>query len=273
LKRRLAAHAFDLAIDLSGDGASRPILLLAEARYRVGFGPHDFGWLATGFGALTRDPLNGHECAPHTTKLMGLIEWLGALARPHASVIRRKDLARESLVAFGIAANERYVVLHTGARLKFSRWPHYAELARLVLEGTDCKVVAMADDGEFRAALPPDLARNPRFQLIDQRLQFDQFDALLSFCAAFVGNDSGPKHLASLRGAPVVSIHCARNNWNEWGQENTGYIVSRRVPCAGCSVHFEPEDCGKDFACVVNVRTEEVFEALSRALDEGGKVG
>jgi hypothetical protein len=39
-----------------------------------------------------------------------------------------------------------------------------------------------------------------------------------------------------------------RNNWSEWGQENTGNIVSRRVPCGGCSIHHDEEECGKNFA-------------------------
>jgi ADP-heptose:LPS heptosyltransferase len=85
----------------------------------------------------------------------------------------------------------------------------------------------------------------------------------VSFCSVFVGNDSGPKHLAALRGANVVSIHLARNNWNEWGQENNGYIVSRRVPCAGCSIHHDPEECGKGFPCITNISAEEVYGAIS----------
>jgi ADP-heptose:LPS heptosyltransferase len=97
-------------------------------------------------------------------------------------------------------------------------------------------------------------------------LEFDQFDALLSYCSLFVGNDSGPKHLASLRGAKVVSVHMARNNWNEWGQENSGYIISRRVPCAGCLVWHNPEECGKDFACIRGIKPEEVMGAVLKLL-------
>jgi ADP-heptose:LPS heptosyltransferase len=101
-----------------------------------------------------------------------------------------------------------------------------------------------------------------RFQLLDKRLPFDDFDALLSFCTVFVGNDSGPSHLASLRGANVVNIYLNRHNWNEWGHENKGYIISRKVPCAGCNVHHDPEECGKDFACITNISPEEVFRTV-----------
>ena len=64
----------------------------------------------------------------------------------------------------------------------------------------------------------------------------------------------------------MVSIHMARNNWNEWGQENGGYIVSRKVPCAGCVLHHHPEECGKDFACIRRIMPDEVFAAVQQLL-------
>jgi hypothetical protein len=65
-----------------------------------------------------------------------------------------------------------------------------------------------------------------------------------------------------LRGANVVNLFLARQNWNEWGHENRGYIISRRVPCAGCNIYYDPEDCGKGFACIVNISPEEVFRTV-----------
>ncbi len=97
-------------------------------------------------------------------------------------------------------------------------------------------------------------------------LPFDQFDALLSFCSVFVGNDSGPKHLAALRGAEVVSIHSSRIGWNEWGQEQTGVVISRQVPCAGCSLHYDPEECGQDVACITRITVPEVFREVQALL-------
>ena len=69
----------------------------------------------------------------------------------------------------------------------------------------------LADDPTTRATLPPTLLESDRFVLLDQRLSFDALDALLSHADLFVGNDSGPKHLASLRGTPVVV-----NQWASW---------------------------------------------------------
>jgi ADP-heptose:LPS heptosyltransferase len=222
--------------------------------------------LSAGFEANTRDPFNTLEQVPHTNKVLALIEYFGSIIGSHAQVIGRADLSREMLAPYGISQTDRYAVLHAGARIKFSRWPYYRELASMILERTELKVLMFADNPQDGRQLVPDAADAARFRLLDRRLPFDEFDALLSFCTVFVGNDSGPKHLAALRGAKVVSIHMARNNWNEWGHENEGYILSRRVPCAGCVIHHFSEECGKDFACITNIRPEEVFAAVKSLL-------
>lgn len=198
---------------------------------------------------------------------MGLIEWFGAFLGNCCQIIERSDPSRERLVPYGLAANDKFVVLHTGARLKFKQWPHYDKLASMILDKTSLKVVMMSDDPATSLNLPTVLMANNRFRLLDKRLPFDDFDAFLSFCAVLVGNDSGPAHLASLRGVNVVNLFMARQNWTEWGHENNGYVISRRVPCAGCNIFYDPEECGKGFACIVNITPEEVFQTILKCLE------
>jgi ADP-heptose:LPS heptosyltransferase/glycosyltransferase involved in cell wall biosynthesis len=266
LRQELEKYKFDIAIDFAESGVSRPLLLLSGAPFKLGFKPDEFPWLSSGIDGGTRDIVNGMQRVPHTNVIVGLIEWLGTLLKSQQTIVRRSDLTRAMLLPFGLAETDRFVVLHTGARLEFSRWPYYFELASMLLKHTNLKVVMMSDDPMERLKLNQALTESDRFTLIDKRPSFDEFDAMLSFCDVFVGNDSGPKHLASLRGANVVSIHMARNNWNEWGQENRGFIISRKVPCAGCVIQHEPEECGKDFACIVNVTPMEVFDTVRQLL-------
>ena len=266
LKQVLAPYNFDVGIDLSVSNNSRLLLLLSEAKFLVGFKDPEYPWLDMEFDVNTHDPRNGLEPIPHSAKVLALIETFGAALRDRTEVIRRLALSRFELAPFGLAEGGPFAILHTGARLVYSRWPYFNRLAEMLLASTDLRIVMMADDVSMREALPSQLTSSDRFQLIDRKLPFDQFDALLSFCSVFVGNDSGPKHLASLRGANVVSLHMARNNWNEWGQENTGYVISRRVPCAGCVIQHDPEECGKGYACIVNIKPEEVFGAVMEVI-------
>jgi ADP-heptose:LPS heptosyltransferase len=268
LRRKLAPYQFDLAVDLADSRVSRPLLLLSGARFLFGCYDRDWPWLSAGFEANTHDRLNRMDVAPHSSKVLALVERIGTLLTTSAEAIRRNDLTPAMLVRYGLEEAERFAVLHTGARIEFSRWPHYGALAALILAKTDLKVVMLADDSAVRANLPSDLLRSGRFQLLDTRLSFDDLDALLSFCTIFVGNDSGPKHLASLRGANVVSIHSARVNWNEWGQEITGSIISRKVPCAGCLIYHDAEECGKEFACISRISLEEVFAVVEKYIKQ-----
>ncbi|WP_419828250.1 glycosyltransferase family 9 protein [Sphingomonas sp.] len=266
LAELLAAHRFDMAIDLSENAWARRVLMLSGARFLYGFrAGDDFPGLDLDLEGNTHDPRNGHEMVPHTNKLLGMMEWLAALARSEPNIQPRTRPTAQALAALGLRPGRRYAVIHDGARLAFSRWPHFDALVETILRETDLDV-AMLRDEATPAPLPEALDRSERFHLLPARLSFDGFDALLADCAVFVGNDSGPKHLASLRGAPVVSIHMARNNWNEWGQESGGTIVSRKVPCAGCLIHYDPEECGAGFVCLRAITPAEVMEAIARTL-------
>jgi ADP-heptose:LPS heptosyltransferase len=266
LAAQLKPYSFDMAIDLSENPTARLLLPLSGAPFLVGFSSDGMPGLSIDLTGNTHDRWNFHEMVPHTNKQLGLVEWMGALLRSEPNLVRRADLDPGRLAAFGPLPEARFALLHDGARLPFSRWPFYPDLAQLIIERTDLQVVMLTDDPGLDERLPETLSRSPRFRLIERRLAFDDFDALVSYCAVFVGNDSGPKHLASLRGAKVVSLHMARNNWNEWGQENGGYIISRKLPCAGCLIHYEPEDCGKDHVCIRGIRPDEVFAAVERLI-------
>ena len=260
LRAELHARGFDLAIDLADNSPSRYLLTLSGARSLFGMSGDHYGFLDQGFQLRTRDPANGSEEIAASAKALAMVEALGIALRSHGETLRRTDLSPALLRTHGVTPG-RYAVLHAGARLPFSRWPHYPALAALILDRTDWDVVIIGDNALPPDSLSPRLVGEPRFHLIEHSPPFDELDALVSYCGLFVGNDSGPKHLASLRGVEVVSLHCARNNWSEWGQENRGVIMSRRVPCAGCQIEQHPEECGREIACLRLISPEEVFAA------------
>jgi ADP-heptose:LPS heptosyltransferase/tetratricopeptide (TPR) repeat protein len=262
LAAKLRPFNFDLAIDLATSGVSRPLLRLSGAPFTFGTGDALFPWLSASFDFNIQDPVTGTDRFPHSAKVLAMIEALGAALGSQATVMGRDDLKRENLIPLGLPAGEPFVVLHAGARIGFSHWPHYPALARLLLDGSRQHVVILTEDHSMRARLPVDLLASDRFLLIDRRLPFDDLDALLSFCTVMVGNDSGPKHLAALRGTQVVTLFTNRISYAEWGQEATGVIMTRKVPCAGCQIFHDADECGKDFICITGIRPDEVFDTV-----------
>ena len=261
LRQELAAFNLDLAIDLGEGAESRPLLLLSGAPFLVGFKDRNFPWLTVGFDFNGHDAIDRTEIMPPARKILALVESLGAMLTPTTGMMRDAALDRSRLAAFGLSADRPYAVLHAGARLAYTRWPHFATLARLLIAQTDLTVVLFDEDTQPARDLEGEVEQG-RFLRLAGQLKFQDFDTLLSHCAVFVGNDSGPKHLAALRGVPVVGLHMARLNWSEWGQERTGFIISRRVPCAGCGIGEQSEDCAKDFACLRHIQPEEVLQVV-----------
>jgi len=264
LREALTRHCFDIAIDLCEGDDSRALLLLSGAKFLYGFKDRQSPWLDAGLDFNAHDPVNVIEVIPPSRKLVLLIEGLAVMMHNQATPALNPD--RSGLAERGIGEGERYAVIHAGARLAYSRWPHFDTLVAMLLERTDLKVVLFSDDAATALAAAEAAGHSARVHVVQGQIPFAEFDALLSHCTIFVGNDSGPKHLAALRGAPVVSLHMARLNWSEWGQEMRGRIISRRVPCAGCGIGLDGEDCGKEFACLRNIRPEEVFAAVEQVL-------
>jgi ADP-heptose:LPS heptosyltransferase len=263
LRRELKDESFDLAIDLSPGSDTRPLLRLANARYRVGFKPDQFRWLSFGVDIQTRDDVNLKEGASHATLISSFVNAVGGAFQHRPHTVKSRVANWEALKKFGIRRDIPFAVLHSGARLQIKRWPvaHYVELARMTAVESGLHTVLFLENPGDGALLrnidiPPD-----KLHVISGAATFEELDSLLSLCSVFVGNDTGPKHLAALRGVPVVSIHMGQVNWDEWGQEGDGVIVTRNVPCYGCGIE-DVAECGKGLACLVHIKPREVYEAV-----------
>jgi ADP-heptose:LPS heptosyltransferase len=229
----------------------------------VGFWPQEFPWLDFGLDVRSRDVVTGGSRLPQQALCNILIDGLSSLAR-HVSVHRsRPDSDWSLLEPFGIEPDMPYFLLHTGGRTRARKWPiaHFVALGQLLVARTGQRVIMVADDpaefdGDSRELLQAD-----DIHLIDHRLPFDILDTLISLCTVFVGNDSGPKHLAAYRRTPVVSIQHGPLSWSEWGQDGVGLIVAHRVPCSGCGIELA-EECGKNLACLYSIMPETVFGAV-----------
>ena len=263
-ERRISAlfaqEAVDMAIDLCVGAETRPLLRLFRARYLIGFDPHKFDFLDFGITTRASDKVNRASILSHAAHVRTLVEALAvALATRQPSVARRTD-DRALLGAHGLNAGA-YWVIHTGARHAINCWPmaHYLDLAARLDAAFGVPIALFADnppDAAMRARLPADT----RVRLFE-KMPFDDFDAIIANAGLFVGNDSGPKHLAAVHGVETVSIHINRMNWREWGQDGAGLIISKRVPCAGCALNDEAQ-CGMAVACIRTITVDEVFDAI-----------
>ncbi len=259
LRALFAAEHYDLAIDLCPGDETRPLLLLTGATYLIGFNADRFTFLDHGIGLQSRDKVNRMERMSHAAAVMTLVEAVAVAASPRRPSVPRVAPSRAVLEAQRLQAGD-YAVLHTGARHPINRWPtaNFLAVAERLLAETALTVVIFSDDPA--AAAHPALRDNDRVRILDV-IDGDAFDAIVSGARLLVGNDSGPKHLAAVRGVPTVSLHVDRLNWSEWGQDGPGTILSKRVPCTGCGLN-DIQLCGRGAVCVRSIRVDEVMAAI-----------
>lgn len=145
---------------------------------------------------------------------------------PCAQVFPQRD-AMQSVVHMlaekGIAAGAAYAVLQPGARLASMRWPavRFAEVARWLRSERGIASVVNLGAGDS------EVAANVRRELHDcavipEPLSLRELIALVAGARLFIGNDSGPAHLAAAADRPSVVLFSSTNpaQWCPWQSEH-----------------------------------------------------
>ena len=142
---------------------------------------------------------------------------------PRADVFLQPDAiasVTRKLAEKGIAAGEPYAVLQPGARLPSMRWPvaKFAEIARWLREqhGIASVVNLGARDDEISAEVRSEMQNCA--VVLNSQLDIRELIALISGSRVFVGNDSGPTHLAAALQRPSVVIFGVTDpvQWRPW---------------------------------------------------------
>ena len=173
------------------------------------------------------------------------------------------------------------VALHPGAgRYSLARmWPteRFAQVSRALvdLHNADVVVVGGPDEVELAAEVVQQAERPGRIQTFAGRTSIHETAALIERCDLFVGNDSGPMHLAAAVGTPVVAVF-GPSNWSAWGpyvppdETSSHTIVRRDLPCMPCFYRAHSlglrDGCGPR-PCLTGLAADPVLAACTAALE------
>ena len=174
---------------------------------------------------------------------------------------------------------ERPVILAPGANELRRQWPaeRFAFVARVLEDaGKDVVLVGSASDAPLCSSIARRL-RSARVRDASGQLSFGSLFCLLERSSVFVGNDSGPAHLAAAAGIPVVVIsghpRSGRNDYHQsprrfgpWGVPN--HVLQPQRPIPPCTDH-----CSASAAhCIEQVSENEVVEAALKFVSDRGRV-
>jgi len=177
------------------------------------------------------------------------------------------DLAigRGVLDDLGVGPDQLLVGVAPGSGRSATAWPaeRFAAVGTALLRKFR-NVVLLAIGGSSERRLCEELcaAWGPRSHNLAGRLSVFGSASVLSQCATFIGNDSGPTHLAAIVGIPCLAIFSARNAPGQWEPLGDHHVVIEDRPeCAGCML----DDCvHEQKKCLTRIATGRVVrEAIS----------
>jgi len=158
------------------------------------------------------------------------------------------------------------------------RWPaeRFGALARKIQEELGMTIVVIGAADEYEVAMEVVKSAGARKAInAAGKTTVRGLAALLEGASALVSNDSGPLHIASHVGTPVVGLYGPETPvlWGPIRAEETGAtILYRNLDCSPCiNVHnMKTVVClRKGSECLLDIGVDEVFEALKKTLAEG----
>jgi ADP-heptose:LPS heptosyltransferase len=191
----------DLALNFHG--GPRSIGLTLGSRFRAGFAHHRGSFLYS-HRIPTAQQILGIERRVHTAEhLASAMFWLG---------VPQTEIPRARLFADATPERGNYAVIHPFASAPDKTWPaaRFVEVARR-LAGLEPVFLAGPDD---------DTAPFDGFRIV-KNAPLARVKSLISGAALFIGNDSGPAHIAAAFGVPVVVIFGVSDpvTWAPWRTE------------------------------------------------------
>lgn len=195
-----------LVLNLHGGTRSMALTVASGARIRAGFGHHRYSFLYSAKIPRAQEIL-GEERKVHTAEhIASAMFWMGV---PRAPIPRAK-------LAGTPQETDAYAVLHPFASSPEKTWPadRFLALAGHLEQSCGLEPVFLAGPGEDANAFSS-------FR-VWRNAPLAEVKSLIAGAQIFIGNDSGPAHIAAAFGIPVVVLFGDSDpvTWGPWRTES-----------------------------------------------------
>jgi len=276
---RLRERRYDLAVLFQKAIGAALMARLAAVPARVGLASDLRAWLLTHPVRLTEDLSKRH----HLEIFLEVARAAGCDIRDPTAFFPVGAEAEDWAHAFLLERRaERFpflVALHVGASKRPRAWhlDRFIEAARRIAQDQGAGVLLVGGRAEVDDMARVESALGGRAVNACGRTTIRQMAALIARCRLLIGNDSGPMHLASALGVPVVAVFGPGDPdrtapYAGPGSSARVAVISRRYPCAPCRQDFfrecYPSPAGKPM-CLESIGVEEVVRAAVELLRSG----
>jgi ADP-heptose:LPS heptosyltransferase/GT2 family glycosyltransferase len=258
LHDRLAPYRFDIAIDLRKHLDTREVLRYTPARFLAGFdymGQFPFLDIALEWEGDRHLERKRNHVSDDLINLIEAVGTAGMSERTKLAVPLTKAGPPEFLSDDARRLFDRPVVaVHPGVGNSMRQWPaeHFATLIDLLVEqnAVNALLIGGIEEAELAAEVLRRVANRDAVVSVVGLTSLRQLPELLGACALYIGNNSGPKHVAAALGVATIGIHSGVVDAIEWGPIGKRAVALRRnMACSPCYLSRR-EDCPRAFACM-----------------------
>jgi ADP-heptose:LPS heptosyltransferase len=273
------AGEIDLAIQPKWDADpefATLLTVLSRAPRRVGYTERASpikGWCNFGQNLLFTDVLPAGEIQHEAKRSLDIIRYLGGFVENTLpeSWPTPTDAGRAGafLKERGLSGGKPLMAFGVGGSHARRHWPFYGELIRLLSSQIDVHALLLAGPGEER--LVSRIKELSPSAIIVEQLPLGALASLLSRCILFVGNDSGPMHLAAAAQRPIIELSCHPVGGDPThcnSPDRFGPMAEKKTIIRSRSASDDCRDgCVADTPhCIANIRPEEVASAVLELL-------
>jgi predicted lipopolysaccharide heptosyltransferase III len=266
---RLRAERYDMVIDYTYGDRSSFLSFMTGARQRITYqSTNTFSRLLMTY-FIPLDPLKYHivDNQLESLKPLGIHEFDRKMAVyvPHAPLSEIDQRLHES----GIEPERMKVVIHPGARRRLREWrpERFGEIGRRLKEFYPTAIMLIGGPRDEASVENAEKAMGFKADFKSTELSLLDLAALLKRSHLFIGNDSGPGHIAAAVQCPTVTLFGSTypHIWRPLNPD--GEVVFKNVPCCGC----RQETCIRPEAnCMDLIEVEEVWEKVTKLLKQRG---
>lgn len=254
---------YDLGLLLTNSFSSAYHFWRSNVKITVGYADHFRSLLMTHPISYPKTKEKQHLVITYKQLLTSLgIPLSQTLPRLYISE-EEKRKATEFLMSHGMTFSDTLIGINPGAAYGPAKcWPKekFKDLIRKLLDYPHLKIAVFGDSGQVKvldeicANYPTDRVFN-----LGGKTNLRELIALIEQCRLFLTNDSGPMHVASALGVPLIALFGSTSDIKT-GPYRGGNVIHKRLACSPCY----KRNCPIDFQCMKSITTEEVYEALKK---------
>ncbi len=263
--RRLREGRYHRAVLFPNSFRAAWIAWRARIPERCGYSGQWRRWLLSG-GVPREKPGNGMHHSEFYLGLVRSLGWRGSVTPTVRLTLREESLGWAREVLGGGSKGRPLVGICPGATYgPAKRWPMsgFVEVASALRERHGAKLLLMGSAEEAASIRGMSATLGAGVLDMSGRTDTEQLAALLSLCDLVIANDSGPMHLASVLGVPVVALFGSTDP-QATGPMGPHRIVKAPVECSPCLRRTCPEG---SYRCLEAITPAQVLAAAEDLLE------